>query len=199
MNGCQPSTMSSGVIKTTFFHSRIFLNNILALFPLCPPLLLKPSLIKCKRAKGQPFLYDRASRGDVWLPPAFRSSLPPRLPPQLPPVPVMSAQSGGSFIAALFALSLFSAPAISKVLSGVHEAGCRRCRRRPPSCVALLDLDFLLRCSESKSAVKVDFYAHPFLNFFLLHIVQLHSFLFMLSPSPVSPGCSLSPSFWCGV
>lgn len=146
-----PPQCLRGRLRQLFFHSRIFFNNILALFPLCPP-VLKPSLIKCKRAKGQPFLYNRASRGDVWLPTAFRSSLPPRLPPQLPPGPVMSAQPGGSFIAALFVLSLFSAPAISKVLSGVHEAGCQS-RRRPLSCVALLDLDFLLCCHESKSAL----------------------------------------------
>lgn len=65
----------------------------------------------------------------------------------------MSAQPGGSFIAALFVLALSSAPGISKVLSGVHRAGRRRSRRRPLSRAALSGLDFLLRCNESKSAV----------------------------------------------
>lgn len=72
MNGCQPSTMYSLVIKTTFFiviHFKQYLGSL-------PP-LPEPSLIKCKRAKGQPFLYNRASTFDIWLPTAFRSRCPP--------------------------------------------------------------------------------------------------------------------------
>lgn len=110
-------------LRQLFFiviHFKQYLGSLL------PP---EPSLIKCKRAKGQPFLYNRASSFDIWLPTAFRSLAVSPLAvwlrpgshcPSLP-LPVMSATARRQLYGLLVCFSPASAGYLQSALESAEN------------------------------------------------------------------------------
>lgn len=133
----------------------------MALFPPPPTSPLEPSLIKCKRAKGQPFLYNRASTFDIWLPTAFRCSPSPcslsasiQAPAApIPPFPLMSSAVRRQLYCCLVCFI-----PVCSVVSQKCSQERWRCQCSPLSCCSPLDLGFLFCFNESKSGFWLAFF-----------------------------------------